>query len=195
MSINMRWFGSASSASVHSVVPYYYSRVNAIAAFAFLSHIARSALRRLALAFCFLVASAGALSAQRSTFTHADTLRGTNGPGRSWWDATFYDLHVTVSLADSSIRGYNGITYRVIAPANEMQIDLQVPMQIDSIIQYGRALTARRDSNAFFVTMASPQRVGDVKTVTVYYHGRPRAAKRPPWDGGFIWRLDSLGHP
>ncbi|HEV2179916.1 MAG TPA: hypothetical protein VGR59_06325, partial [Gemmatimonadaceae bacterium] len=152
-------------------------------------------MRRLALAFCFVVASAGALSAQRTTFTHADTLRGTNGPGRSWWDATFYDLHVAVNLADSSIRGYNGITYRVIAPAKEMQIDLQVPMQVDSIIQDGQALTARRDSNAFFVTMESPQIVGDTKTVTVYYHGHPRAAKRPPWDGGFIWRQDSLGHP
>ena len=154
-------------------------------------------MRRLALALCFVVASAGALAAQRgrTTFTHADTLRGTNGPGRSWWDATFYDLHVAVNLADSSIRGYNGITYRVMAPAKDMQIDLQVPMQIDSIIQDGQVLTARRDSNAFFVTMASPQRVGDTKTVTVYYHGHPRAAKRPPWDGGFIWQRDSLGHP
>ncbi|HKT07547.1 MAG TPA: M1 family metallopeptidase [Gemmatimonadaceae bacterium] len=154
-------------------------------------------MRRLSLVSCFVVASAGfsSLPAQRGTFTHADTLRGTNGPGRSWWDATFYDLHVAVNLADSSIRGYNGITYRVIAPAKAMQIDLQVPMEIDSIIQDGKALTARRDSNAFFVTMASPQRVGDTKTVTVYYHGHPRAAKRPPWDGGFIWRRDSLGHP
>ncbi len=152
-------------------------------------------MRRFALAFAFVVVSAAALPAQRTTFTHADTLRGTNGPGRSWWDATFYDLHVAVDLADSSIRGYNGITYRVLAPAKEMQIDLQVPMQVDSIVQDGQVLTARRDSNAFFITMASPQRVGDTKTVTVYYHGHPRAAKRPPWDGGFIWRQDSLGHP
>src|SRR5579872_282217 len=195
MSISMRWCASAGFGDRSGVVPHYYSRVHAVTASDFSFYIARSAMRRLALAFCFVVASAGGLSAQRGTFTHADTLRGTNGPGRSWWDATFYDLHVTVSLADSSIRGYNGITYRVIAPAKEMQIDLQVPMQIDSIIQDGRALTARRDSNAFFVTMASPQRVGDVKTVTVFYHGRPRAAKRPPWDGGFIWRQDSLGHP
>src|SRR5690348_14964314 len=109
MSISMRWYGKARSASVHGAGPHYYSRVHAVAASDFSLYIARSAMRRLALAFCFVVASAGALSAQRSTFTHADTLRGTNGPGRSWWDATFYDLHVTVSLADSSIRGYNGI--------------------------------------------------------------------------------------
>ena len=152
-------------------------------------------MRRFALALSLVVLSAGAAAAQRTTFTHADTLRGTNGPGRSWWDATFYDLHVAVNPADSSIRGYNGITYRVIAPANEMQIDLQVPMEADSIIEDGHALTSRRDGNALFVTMPSPQNVGDTRTVTVYYHGHPRAAKRPPWDGGFIWQHDSLGHP
>jgi aminopeptidase N len=31
--------------------------------------------------------------------------------------------------------------------------------------------------------------------VTVYYHGAPVAARRPPWDGGFIWVADSLGRP
>ena len=35
------------------------------------------------------------------TFTRADTLRGTHGPERSWWDVTFYDLHVRVSPADA----------------------------------------------------------------------------------------------
>src|SRR3954465_10228020 len=62
-------------------------------------------------------------------YTHADTVRGMNGPGRAWWDAQFYDLHVRVNPADSSIRGYNTITYRVIKPSGIMQIDLQQPME------------------------------------------------------------------
>src|SRR5258708_23891668 len=127
------------------------------------------------------------------TFSRADTLRGSNGPGRAWWDAAFYDLHVTVTPADSSIRGRNAITYRVIQPSRDMQIDLQVPMQIDSIVQAGKPLKFRRDSNVFFVAMP-PQRVSEQHTITVYFHGKPRAAKRPPWDGGFIWSTDSLGN-
>ncbi len=136
------------------------------------------------------------LGAQRAprVFTHADTLRGSNGPGRSWWDATFYDLHVTVSPSDSSIRGMNAITYRVLEPARRMQIDLQVPLVIDSIVQGGRQLTFRRDSNAFFVALQAPQRAGAVNTLSVYYHGKPRVAKRPPWDGGITWQRDSLGN-
>ena len=47
-------------------------------------------------------------------YTHADTLRGSNGPARAWWDVRFYDLRVRVSLADSSVMGWNAITYRVL---------------------------------------------------------------------------------
>src|SRR5215218_3360964 len=81
--------------------------------------------------------------AATKTFTRADTLRGSNGPGRAWWDATFYELHVTVNPADSSVRGRNAITYRVLSPAKEMQIDLQVPLEIDSVVQDARPVTFR----------------------------------------------------
>lgn len=153
--------------------------------------------------------------AEPKIFTRADTLRGSNGPARAWWDAEFYDLHVAVNPADSSIRGWNAITYRLLsaemtrppagtqptasarlrpAPGRVMQIDLQVPMEIDSIVQDRRSLTFRRDSNAFFVTVPASQRAGTSRTLTVYFHGKPRAAQRPPWDGGFIWQRDSLAN-
>ncbi len=146
-----------------------------------------------AVALC-LPARAVAQQLDTTRFTHADTLRGTDGPARSWWDAAFYDLHVRIDPADSTIAGWNAITYRVIRPAREMQIDLQEPMAADSIVQDRRRLAYRRDGNALFVTLAARQRAGDVKTVTVWYHGRPRVARRPPWDGGFTWATDSLGH-
>jgi aminopeptidase N len=125
-------------------------------------------------------------------FTHADTLRGSNTPERAWWDAAFYDLHVRVNPADSTIAGYNAITYRVIKPAREMQIDLQVPLVIDSVVQDGTELSARRDGNAFFVRLIARQPVGARKQIAVYYHGKPVTAIRPPWDGGYIWSRDSL---
>ncbi|MHB1312637.1 MAG: M1 family metallopeptidase [Gemmatimonadaceae bacterium] len=172
-------------------------------------------MRHRALAFVFLLASA-ALPAQKPAVaprpdtaarlpirvpyaargSRADTLRGSfTTPGRSWWDATFYDLHVAVTPRDSSIAGYNGITYRVLAPSREMQIDLMEPLQVDSMLQDRRKVAFRREGAAFFATLKAPQRVGDVKTITVYYHGRPRVATNPPWAGGFTWGADSLGRP
>src|SRR6185312_12342376 len=94
------------------------------------------------------------------TYTHADTLRGTNGPARAWWDVEYYDLHTTVTPEDSSVRGYNAITYRVLRPSAEMQIDLQVPMEADSMVQDGKRLTYRRDGNAFFVALTTAQQRG-----------------------------------
>ena len=132
---------------------------------------------------------------QPPVFTHADTLRGSNTPERAWWDATFYDLHVKVNPADSSISGYNAITYRVTKKAREMQIDLQLPLVVDSIVQDGTELSSRRDGNAFFVRLLAPQTIGAQKEISVYYHGRPVVAVRPPWDGGFVWALDSLARP
>jgi len=150
------------------------------------------------LGLSMLIASPRPAGAQDPTrFTHADTLRGTITPQRAWWDVTFYDLHVAVQPADSSVRGSTGITYRVLQPpaAPEMQIDLRRPLEVDSMVQGGRHLTYRRDGDAFFVTLADAQRAGDRNSVIVYYHGQPRAAHRAPWDGGLVWAHDSLGAP
>ncbi|HSC58005.1 MAG TPA: M1 family metallopeptidase [Gemmatimonadales bacterium] len=131
---------------------------------------------------------------QPPVFSHADTLRGSIGPGRAWWDVVFYDLHVKVDPADSSIDGWNGITYRVTGPQNEMQLDLQPPLELDSVKQGRRRLSVREDGSAWFVTLEAKQPIGAVRTVTAFYHGKPRVAKRPPWDGGFSWLTDSLGN-
>ncbi len=152
-------------------------------------------MRKILLTALLLASTAAAVAAQDAPrFTRADTLRGSVTPQRAWWDVTFYDLHVRVSPADSSVAGRNGITYRVLRPAQEMQIDLQEPLQVDSMVQDGRRLTYRREGAAFFVALPSPQRAGDTKTVTVHYRGKPRAAKNAPWDGGFVWAKDTTGN-
>ena len=132
------------------------------------------------------------------TFTHADTLRGSNGAARSWWDAEFYDLHVRVNPSDSSIAGHNGITYRVLQPAAEMQIDLQAPLVMDSVVQGGKRLAWRRDGNAWFVTLMAPQPAGSRQTVTVYLPRQLRVRRHAPAAaarGPFHWATDSTGAP
>ncbi|MEO7474859.1 MAG: M1 family metallopeptidase, partial [Gemmatimonadales bacterium] len=134
-------------------------------------------------------------SAQQPSFTHADTLRGSITPERAWWDVTFYDLHVKLDPADSTVRGWNGITYRVTGSSRALQIDLQQPLEVDSAVQDDRRLTYRRDGDAVLVRMAGKQPRGATRTVTVFYHGRPRVAEKPPWDGGLIWARDPGGAP
>ena len=135
-----------------------------------------------------LVASLALVSiatAQDTTrYTHADTLRGSNGPGRAWWDVQFYDLHTRVNLRDSSITGWNAITYRVLQVAREMQIDLQQPLVVDSIVQDRRKLTSRRDEHTWLgdlparlaLLLGDPMSLRDHRVVSRQASGRPAAA-------------------
>jgi aminopeptidase N len=131
--------------------------------------------------------------------SRADTLRGSfTTPGRRWWDVTFYDLHVAVRPADSSIVGRNAITYRVVEATRtptELQIDLIEPLVLDSVVLEGRKLPLRHEGAAHFAALPSPQRVGTRATVVAHYHGHPTIATNPPWQGGFTWTTDSLGRP
>lgn len=137
------------------------------------------------------------LSAQdTTTYARADTLRGSfDTPGRNWWDVTFYDLHVAISPDDSSISGWNRISYQVTRSGRELQVDLMEPLRIDSVTQEGRKLTVRQEGNAWFVTPVIRSSAKGATSIVVYYSGRPRIAQRPPWEGGFTWTSDSLGRP
>ncbi|MEO6252668.1 MAG: M1 family metallopeptidase [Ferruginibacter sp.] len=163
--------------------------------------------------FSFLVINYSKAQAlpQSKGFTHADTLRGTYGPSRDWWDVLKYDLHVKFNIKDSSISGYNVIQFKVLKKGNVIQIDLQEPMILDSIsILYldkfnGQAgirflapmkIDYRKDGNAYFVEISPlALKLSDPQELTVYYHGKPRAAVRPPWDGGLIWKKDKNNNP
>jgi aminopeptidase N len=151
-------------------------------------------MKRFVMAIVMLLLVAGGVSGQAQTFTRADTLRGSyTHAERAWWDVTFYDLHVRINPADSTISGYNAITYRVLEPSRVMQIDLMTPLEVDSMVQDGRQVMYRREGNAFFVTLPSMQQRGSSRRIAVHYSGRPRIARRPPWEGGFTWSRDSVG--
>lgn len=145
--------------------------------------------------FYFLSATSICAQTQKIKYTHADTLKGTISKERSWWDVGHYDLHVSFNDVDSSIAGYNTILYKVLQPYSVMQIDLMQPMQIDSILQDGKNCFWKRDGNAFFVTLFTTQNKNEQKQITIYFHGKPHAAKLPPWDGGVIWSKDKNGNP
>ncbi len=138
-----------------------------------------------------------------SKYSRHDTLRGSLGPGRTWWDALKYDIWFKPNINDSTISGCNYITYRVVGPQNFMQIDLQKPMLVDSaafIDQKGKRetihlRTAKRDSNCLYFYQLPKQELNSINTFIVYFHGRPRIARFPPWDGGLIWRKDQKGNP
>ncbi|MBI1225704.1 MAG: M1 family peptidase [Bacteroidetes bacterium] len=130
------------------------------------------------------------------TFTHADTLRGSITPERAWWDARHYDLNVAFDIDNQSISGWNTITYEVLrSTKNRMQIDLMAPLKLDSVLQDGEYLSWEQDGPAYFIKLNSAQKQGSFRKISLYYHGQPIVAKRPPWDGGIIWGKDAQERP
>lgn len=146
-------------------------------------------------------------------FTKADTLRGSNGPGRLWWDATHYALELTFDIEGESIKGKNTISFQQLTldHVNYFQIDLQEPLAIDSIIlrlpkknnsrknRSAEKLVFTRLGNAYFVhfNKNSLSKLGlyQIGKLEVYYHGVPKKAARAPWDGGLVWKKDKEGNP
>ncbi|PZX92680.1 M1 family peptidase [Flavobacterium aquariorum] len=135
----------------------------------------------------------GLLGKSDAVFTRQDSLRGNITRERVWWDVKHYDLDVKVNPVDSTITGSNVIQYKVLQPYNVMQIDLQNPMEITKVTQDGVTLKYKREGNAFFITLASAQNVGATKEIKIFYHGKPKVAVRPPWDGGLTWKKDKNG--
>ena len=136
-------------------------------------------------------------------FSHQDSLRGSNGNGRNWWDLKYYDLSVSFDIEKKQISGCNRIRFKsydnvegkAITAKRKMQIDLQEPMQIDSVY-YGeiklKSTDIARDGNAYFLLLPD---IGPQNDLYVYFHGSPRVAKKAPWDGGIIWTKDQNNNP
>ncbi len=132
---------------------------------------------------------------QKKTYSHADSLRGGISKARIWWDLKHYDLHVAFNYADSSVSGKNTVTYKVLEPDQILQLDLMEPMHLDSVLQEGKACHWKKDGNAYFIQLGKAQLKNELKTITAYFHGKPKIAKQAPWDGGLIVTKDAWQRP
>ncbi len=151
----------------------------------------------------FSVVSFGQLLEKKEAFTHADTLRGSLNENRTWWDVLRYDIHVQPDYTTKTIVGMTTITFKVLKPERTMQIDLQVPLMIDSILwNIGTTAKARykklpfhQDENVTLVDWPVLAPTVKQASINIFYHGKPKEAVRPPWDGGWIWKKDEKGRP
>lgn len=138
------------------------------------------------------------LLSANTTFAYSrqDSLRGSNGSGRSWWDVSDYYLYLSYDTANQSISGMNIITYTVIdnIGRDSMQIDLQEPMVLDSAVADRKKVNIGREGNVYWLTGMKQFNQDKRRKVILYFHGKPRQAKLPPWDGGTIWTKDSEGN-
>ncbi len=156
----------------------------------------------------FLTACAQPLS-QKSKLSRQDTLRGSITPERAWWNVLTYFIRITPDYNTKTIKGSNEIAFSVLngGKKKKMQIDLQQPLVIDSIFFNSKKLEQfTRNGNVFIIDFGPTDfpvtKKKDKESIPpllqhieIYYHGKPREAKTPPWDGGWIWSKDAKGRP
>jgi aminopeptidase N len=152
--------------------------------------------------FLCLVSSFAQPLNRKNNFTHQDSLRGTNGTERAWWDVLHYDINVTPDYNSKTITGKTIIQYKILPGqrSDYLQIDLQKPLIVDSIfydnhlyINYP-AKPFYNEGNVWHIPLPRST-VSSVHSISIVYHGKPREAIRPPWDGGWIFSKDAQGRP
>jgi aminopeptidase N len=126
-------------------------------------------------------------------FSHADSLRGGLPFERTSFDVVHYDIATKIHPDTKSIEGNTKIRFKIIKPTNKIQLDLFENLEIHSIKMDGKTLNYTRDGNAFFVNFPKKLKENSLNELTISYSGKPRAAVRPPWDGGFSWTKDNNG--
>jgi aminopeptidase N len=158
--------------------------------------------KTIALTLLFFLGSASLVSAQTNGFTKQDTLRGSIGPERAWWNVLHYELTIEPDFTTRQLKGKNRIEFNLTgAPVTDrMQIDLQLPMQIEKVLLGQQALPFTREGNVFWIDLRAhqsllPKSKKIAATLEIHFSGKPRVAVNPPWDGGWIFRKDKSGNP
>ncbi|MBL7733800.1 MAG: M1 family peptidase, partial [Chitinophagaceae bacterium] len=168
----------------------------------------RGSLLMMVTAVCFSTAACAQPLNNKGKFTRQDTLRGTITPERAWWNVQHYNLHVAPDYKSKTLKGWNEIMFTVSGYSRnrKMQIDLQQPMKVDSVVFENKRLAFKRLGNVFYIEFgmrfSNPPRLLPGETasskkygVRIYFSGKPREAINPPWDGGWIWKKDTKGNP
>lgn len=144
------------------------------------------------LTFCSVKAQ---LNTQSKEYTYKDTLRGSIGPERNWWDVQHYTVYIKPDFTQKRLEGKVDIRFKVLSRGSSMQIDLQEPMQLEKAYLGDAPMSYSRNGDAYFISIPTSLEAGKEYTLALKFSGQVKVAVRPPWDGGWIFTKDQKGRP
>jgi aminopeptidase N len=135
-----------------------------------------------------------------SSQTAIDDSGGPLMPEQACYDVRYYDLALSVNPADSSINGSLQINADIVQPLEHFVVDLDTLLTINRVViippdhnQHVRLF--QRRIGKVWIYLGRSYQPGESVEIKIYYHGKPRAAALPPWDGGFTWSKTRDGSP
>ncbi|MAQ70412.1 MAG: hypothetical protein CMD23_04885 [Flavobacteriales bacterium] len=119
----------------------------------------------------------------------------------------YNDAHLTLEflLSQEIITGSNALefSYSGCEVLDVIDIDLASTMTVDSVffewgglsdtLTLSHKINFIRKSDKISLSLRdfNIHLIHDNFVITVFFHGKPQIAKNPPWDGGFVWTLDT----
>ena len=126
--------------------------------------------------------------------TERNRLLGDLLPERTCYDVKHYLINMDIDVDKKYIKGFVDISASAEENFTSLQFDLARKMKLNGVYYLDQTLKTTRKKDAVFVEFPNVNK-GDNFTFRIDYEGRPLEAKRPPWDGGFVWEKDKKGRP
>jgi aminopeptidase N len=121
---------------------------------------------------------------------------GTLSPQQAAYDVKFYDLNFSIFPEDSSIEAEAKVEAEIVSSLKTLVLDLDSRYSIQSINSIdGDELKFKHDTGKIYIEFHNHLNPGEQARVKINYSGKPRVAKRPPWDDGFTWKKSADGSP
>lgn len=128
-------------------------------------------------------------------FTIQDSLKGFNGPLRKCFDVNYYELYIKPEPKAKTITGNVNIYLTATEEFSKIQLDLHPQLKINSLMFEGTEINYTRLKTAFFPEFKRKISKGEKIKLSISYEGKPQIAKKPPWEGGLVWKNDKNGKP
>jgi hypothetical protein len=132
---------------------------------------------------------------RKVSYTQDDSLRGTLNAERSWWNVQHYALSVEPDHTAKTVTGTNTISFTSTNPKARpvMQIDLQSPMKIDSVLFEGRRVGFERRGKDSWLVQLGERSVVKKKieqSLTIYFRRQAIHNSTRFSDGSSQWPFD-----
>ena len=126
--------------------------------------------------------------------TERNRLLGDLLPERTCYDVKHYLINMDIDVDKKYIKGFVDISASAVENFTTLQFDLARKMKLNGVYFLDQNLQTSRKKDAVFVEFPRVKK-GDNFTFRIDYEGSPLEAKKPPWDGGFVWEKDKKGRP
>lgn len=123
----------------------------------------------------------------------AQTSGGKLKPEQAIMDVRHYTIALNVNFEQKSIDGYTTVDVIMAKPTKVLILDLLDSLNVSAVLVNNKKQIFDHKNGLITVNLNKELPAGKA-AIKVLYGGKPRIAKRPPWDDGFSWTRDSTGH-